>query len=469
MGPDGRPQTVDEVVRALGREVGLDLPAVRVTGDERALPSAFRIGTAAAAVVGAVTGAVSLYRREQGHAEVTVDVGEAVAAFKDERYFTIDGEALDLWAPLSRDYPTSDGWVRLHCNFDHHRDAALRALNLPPDSGEAQVAAACAGRTAVDVEQAVTDAGGCAAATRSRERWHDHPQSRAVARLPLIGLRRLGPAAHAAPGPPEHAPVTGTRPLDGVRVLDLTRVLAGPVATRVLAAHGAKVLKVGAAHLPEVPGVVISTAFGKRYCELDLRTQEGADALRRLVAGADVLVQSYRPGALAALGFGADQLASMRPGLVRVDISAYGTLGPWAGRRGFDSLVQMVCGIAHEGGDGGDGGKPVPLPVQALDHATGWLAALGAVAGLLRRRAEGGAWQAETILARTALWLDGLGRITPSPRGRDAGPEAPVPLERMDSSFGTLAYVPAPGAIGGARPFWSSPPPRRGEHPPAWW
>ncbi|MFC4535888.1 CoA transferase [Sphaerisporangium dianthi] len=261
----------------------------------------------------------------------------------------------------------------------------------------------------------------------------------------------------------------GGRPLEGVRVLDLTRVIAGPVATRTLAAYGAEVLRVGAAHLPEVPGLVISTALGKRSCEIDLRTPEGAAAFRELVASADVVVQSYRPGALARLGFGPRELAAMRAdamgarrGLVCVDISAYGSRGPWAGRRGFDSLVQMACGIAHEQGEGA---RPVPLPAQVLDHATGWLAALGAIAGLLRSEREGGSWHVELSLARTALWLDGLGRVdgmaAPEPRVGDL-------LEEMESSFGKLTYVRAPGAVADVRPFWSAPPPRRGEHPPTW-
>ncbi|MFC4591764.1 CoA transferase [Sphaerisporangium corydalis] len=261
---------------------------------------------------------------------------------------------------------------------------------------------------------------------------------------------------------PEQGEGSGVRPLEGVRVLDLTRVIAGPVTTRTLAAYGAQVLRVGAAHLPEVPGLVISTAFGKRSCELDLRTRQGADAFRRLVAGADVVVQSYRPGALAGLGFGPADLAAIRPGIVCVDISAYGGRGPWAGRRGFDSLVQMACGIADEGGRGE---RPVPLPAQVLDHATGWLAALGAVAGILRGRAEGGSWHVEVALARTALWLDGLGRV---PGANVGEPEAGDLLEEAETPLGRLTYVRPPGKIAGVRPYWSSPPPHRAEHPPEW-
>jgi CoA-transferase family III len=534
-------QMVDRIIEKLGAEVGLDLPPVQVTGDDPVLPSIFKVGTAAAACVGAVTAAAAILERTRsaeapstepdarGPSTVAVDVRESAVAFRDERYFRIDGEAPIMWASLSGDYQAADGWVRLHCNFDHHRDAVLRALHLHASAERAEVAKACAGRTARDIEQAVIDMGGCAAAMRSRAEWQEHPQGRAVAELPLIGLHRLGPATTDTgsggggpggevlgpawtPGPasmdctstPPGSPAVvhggagggpavvhggtggvqggagsgaggvegglgdalvgggGGRPLAGVRVLDLTRVIAGPVATRTLAAYGAQVLRVGAAHLSEVPGLAISTAFGKRSCELDLRTEEGADAFEGLVAGADVVVQSYRPGALAALGFGPRELAAIRPGIVCVDISAYGSRGPWAERRGFDSLVQMVCGIAHEGGRGE---RPVPLPAQVLDHATGWFAALGVIAGLLRRKAEGGSWHVQVALARTALWLDGLGRMEAMGQGE---PEVDDLLQQMGSSLGNLTYVRAPGRIGDARPYWPSPPPNRGEHPPEW-
>ncbi|WP_244302499.1 CoA transferase [Microbispora triticiradicis] len=469
-----------------------------------------------------------------GDPEVAIDVRHAAVAFQSERHFRTDGKPMDVWAALSGDYPASDGWVRLHCNFDHHRDAALRALGLAPGSGKAAVERACAGRTAVEVEEAVVREGGCAAAMRSRAEWLAHPQARALAGLPLVGLSRLpapgddragdqagyraaerggyragdrggdraderggdgagdggssagshggragdqsggrgvgrgaGLSVGLSPGRgrgevEEDGAGGGARPLSGVRVLDLTRVIAGPVAARTLAAYGADVLRVGAAHLPEVPGLVVETAFGKRSCHVDLRSETGRERLRELVRGADVVIQAYRPGTLRARGFGPDDLAALRPGVVCVDVSAYGSRGPWASRRGFDSLVQMASGIAHENGDGL---RPAPLPAQALDHATGYLAAFGAVAALIRRAAEGGSWHVEVSLARTATWLDGLGRIdgggVPRPAAEDL-------LATMDSPFGTLTYVTPPGLAGGVRPGWTTPPPRQGEHPAAW-
>ncbi|GAA0409682.1 CoA transferase [Microbispora corallina] len=458
---DGSVRSVPELISALGDAVGVALPAVRVTGGDPVLPSVYRLGALAAASVGAVTAAAAAHwsmRGGPGSAEVAVDVRHAALAFQSERHFRVDGVPSVSWAPLSGDYRTSDGWVRLHCNFDHHRDAALRALGLPLGAAEGEVARRCESRTAADVEEAVTREGGCAAAMRSRAEWLAHPQAAAVAALPLVGLRRISAeGGDARTRTPDNVP---GRPLAGVRVLDLTRVIAGPVAARTLAAHGAEVLRVGAAHLPEVPGLVVETAFGKRSCHVDLRSE--AETLRELVRGADVVVQAYRPGALRDRGYGPEDLARLRPGVVCVDVSAYGSRGPWGGRRGFDSLVQMASGIASENGDGT---RPCPLPAQALDHATGYLAAFGAIAGLLRRAAEGGSWQVEVSLARTAGWLDALGRTD--------GASAPQPspdevLAVMDSPFGELTYVTPPGLIEGAAPHWASPPPRQGEHAPEW-
>jgi hypothetical protein len=353
--------------------------------------------------------------------------------------------------------------VRLHCNFDHHRDAVLRVLGLAPGPGlgRDEVAEACASWAGEGLEEAVIREGGCAAVMRSRAEWRAHPQWAAMEDTPLIGVRSLRDDPRDARRGIEHP-----GRLRGVRVLDLTRVIAGPVAGRILAAHGADVLRVGAAHVPEVPGAVVETAFGKRSCHIDLRSDDGA--LADLVRQADVVIQAYRPGALAARGFGLRDLARLNPDVVVVDISAYGSRGPWAGRRGFDSLVQMVSGIAHEGGDGT---SPRSLPCQALDHATGYLAAFGAVAGMIR----GGGAHVEVSLARTARWLDELGRVPSEhlsatfPAGSAEADGYADLLGTMDSSFGMLTFVRPPGRIDGVEPSWSSPPPRQGEHPAAWW
>ncbi|WP_062439302.1 CoA transferase [Herbidospora daliensis] len=414
-----------KVIHDLGRLVGVDLGHVAVTGREPVMPSPFRIGTAAAASIGAATAAVALLKGRRGQAEV--DMRHAAVAFRSERHFRIHGEPIPLWAPLSGDYASEDGQVRIHANFDHHRDAALAALGLPLDATREQVKQACERRTGKEIEEAVTAAGGCAAAMRSRTEWAQHPHGRE----PLIMLDRL-------PGPPPQEP--------RLRVVDLTRVIAGPVASRFLASHGADVMHVCGPGIPEVPGLVLETSAGKRSCHVELPAEAGR--LRELVRGADVVIRGYRPGALDRLGFGIDDLVALRPGLVVVDVSAYGQ-GPWHGRRGFDSLVQMVTGIVAESG---------ALPCQALDHATGYLAAFAAVTALVRRQREGGSWHARLSLAGTAHWLDGLGRIRPG-----VEPETADLLDVRDG----YTFVRPAGLIGGRPPVWA-PPPRPGEHAAAW-
>ena len=453
----------------LWRQVGgeaADAAGLSVEGRDPALPSLYRVGTAAGACVGAATLAAAALWRDRGgpRPEVGADLRSAATSFRSERLLRIDGAAPAMWDPVSGDYPTADGWVRLHTNFAHHRHAALAALGAEPD--RAAVAAAVAARTAEDVQEAVVAAGGCATAMRSPEAWRHHPQGRAAAALPLVSLAPVG-ADGVADAPPRPLP-PADRPLAGVRVLDLTRVIAGPVCGRVLASHGADVLHVGAPHVPTFAELDLDTGVGKRSCHLDLRAEADRAALRALVAEADVVVQSYRPGALAGLGFAAEALAALRPGLVVVDLSAWGAAGPWAGRRGFDSLVQMATGIAQAAMAASGADRPRPLPAQALDHGTGWLAALGVVAGLRRRHAEGGSWRVQVSLARTAAWLEGLGRIdglgAPDPTAEDVA----ALLVTDDAPAGRVTHVGPVGHLAGAEPRWDRPAPVPGGDAPAW-
>jgi hypothetical protein len=459
-------KAVISIVADIYRGLDLDAPlGLDVAEAGTVLASPYRVDVAAAASVAATTLAVGRLWQVRGGPvpKVRVDVRHAALAFRSERYLRVAGTPPPIWADLSGDYRAADGWVRLHANYPAHREAMARALGVPED--RERVAAAVAGRAALDVEDAVVAAGGVAAALRTPGEWSDHPQGRTVAGLPLVAMERIGDCP-ARPLPP-----AADRPLERVRVLDLTRVIAGPVAGRTLAAHGADVLRVGADHLALVPALVVDTGFGKRFTHLDLRTDAGRGALRDLVREADVVLQAYRPGALEALGFGARECARLRPGLVYVSISAWGAAGPWQRRRGFDSLVQLATGIAA------GQGAPVSLPAQVLDHGTGWLAAMAALAGLRRRHTVGGSWHARLSLARTARWLDGLGRSPTDPAtgdpavGRPTVGEPAYPddlVSRMDSDFGVLDYVRPPGALDGYTPGWDTPPRRPGADAPTW-
>jgi hypothetical protein len=302
------------------------------------------------------------------------------------------------------------------------------------------------------------------AAMRSFAEWDAHPHSRAVAALPAVSITRIGDA------PPSPLPAGADRPLAGLRVLDQTRVVAGPVCGRTLAAHGADVLLVTSPSLPSVPTLVIDTGRGKRSASLDLRAPGGAAAMRDLVCGADVLVQGYRPGGLAGLGFAPQDTARLRPGLVYVSLSAYGTTGPWAGRRGFDSLVQTASGFNAAEAEAAGVDTPKPLPAQALDHASGYLMAFGALAALHRRAVEGGSWHVQVSLARTGQWIRDLGRVAGGLACADPT-QADIAdfLEVVPSGFGQLTTVrhAAKMTRTPARWDWMSVP--LGTDPAAWW
>ncbi|MDH3474092.1 MAG: CoA transferase, partial [Rhodospirillales bacterium] len=305
-------------------------------------------------------------------------------------------------------------------------------------------------------------AGLVVAMLRGAEEWAAHRQGLAVAALPLFSIEKVDEAPLRPLGEAE-------RPLGGLRVLDLTRIIAGPVCGRALAVHGAEVLRVTAGHLPSVAPLVVDTGRGKRSTELDLRNPAGRETLRALLAGADVFVQGYRPGALAKLGFAPEAAAALRPGLVAVSLSAYGHAGPWAGRRGFDSLVQTATGLNVLEAEGAGQDRPRPLPCQALDHASGYLMAFGAMAGLLRRAEQGGSWHVRVSLAQTGRWLQGLGRVQGGFEAPDPGPEEVADLlEESESGFGKLTAVRHAAQLSETPAFWARPAMPLGSHPPAW-
>jgi crotonobetainyl-CoA:carnitine CoA-transferase CaiB-like acyl-CoA transferase len=357
-----------------------------------------------------------------GPARLTVDAAHVGLSFRSERHAVLAGRRVGAgFAPLSRFWRTGDGWLRLHGNFPHHRAAAVSVLGEDVETGAARGGAE-------ELETAVVAAGGAAAAVRTPEEWLAHPQGRAVAALPLLSLRRT------TEGPPCAVP------LGGLRVLDLTRVIAGPVATRTLASHGADVLRIDGPRLPEDRGSLVDTGAGKRHVVLDLAAPSGRRAVEDLLAAADVVVQGYRPGALDAFGLDPASLAERHPHLVVVRLSAWGVTGPWAGRRGFDSLVQAATGIATRCGTPD---SPGALPAQALDHGTGHLAAAVVLNALARRREEGGGWYGELSLAQTAHWL----LTAPAdPPGVNA-PVDPAPyLLDLPTPEGTATVVSPPGS-----------------------
>jgi crotonobetainyl-CoA:carnitine CoA-transferase CaiB-like acyl-CoA transferase len=440
------------------------LDRARLTGTEPALPCSFRVGTAAqAAIAAAGLAAAEIWREKTGRAQVVaVDMHHAAIEVRSERYLRVVGAPLPaFWDPLAGLYRAGDGRpVRLHTNFVHHRDAVLTVLGCEP-SREA-VQAALNGWSAVDFETAAHERGGAVAAFRSAEEWAAHPQGQAVAELPILTIERIGDA------PPRPLPA-GERPLSGLRVLDLTRIIAGPVAGRTLAAHGGDVLLITAPQLPAIDWLVKDTGRGKLSAQLDLASEAGRAALRGLLAEADIFLQGYRPGGLDRLGFSPEAAAEIRPGIIYASLSAYGAAGPWAGRRGFDSLVQTASGFNHAEGRAAGIDGPKELPAQALDHAAGYLLALGAMTARLRQTREGGSWLVRVSLAQTGRWIWRLGRV-------ENGLAAPDPsieqvqdlLETSASPFGELRAVRHAAQLSETPAHWSRPSVPLGAHGAAW-
>ena len=436
-----------------------------LTGAEPILPSSFRVDVAAQATIAASgLAAAEIWRTRTGQTQrVAVAMRHAAAEFRSDRYLMVDGAAAgEHWDKIAGPYQCGDGrWVRLHTNFPHHRDGVLELLQCAHD--RAAVKNALKSWTAEAFEAAAADAGLVVAMMRPFEEWDAHAQGRAVASLPPFTIERIA-----------DAPVRGfadgaKRPLSGVRVLDLTRVIAGPVSGRTLAAHGADVLNIASPKLPAIDHLVIDTNRGKLTAHLDLTSEAGRERLRALIADADVLVQGYHPGGLERLGFGPLDLAKLRPGIVYVTLSAYSHAGPWAMRRGFDSLVQTATGFNHAEAQAAGQSSPKVLPCQAVDHASGYLLAFGAMTALLRRASQGGSWHVRVSLAQTAYWLRGLGRLPDGLKVTDQCQADIVDLMEVSTSgFGRLSAVRHAATLPATPARWERPSMPLGSHPAEW-
>jgi crotonobetainyl-CoA:carnitine CoA-transferase CaiB-like acyl-CoA transferase len=411
----------------------------RLQIDPRMLPSSFHVAEAAAATVAASgLAAALLWQLRSGKAQwVDVSTRHAEAAFWGEHYLRIDGmEPPDHWGPVAGLHQCGDGrWVRIHANYPHMEAGVLEILGCERSKDAAR--AALKSWSAQDFEDAAAEKGMVVVMMRSPEEWAEHPHARGLAILPLFDIEKIGDA------PPEPLPREGGQALSGVRVLDLTRVIAGPVSGRTLAAHGADVLRISSTRLPRDPlSLEIDGGRGKRSAFIDLKAPDGQTQLETLVRSADVFTQGYRPGAIAGRGFSPERLAELRPGIVSVNLSAWGHEGPWADRRGFDSIVQTASGINWAEGEAAGAGGPQPLPCQALDHCSGYLLALGAMAGLYKRATEGGSWRVRVALARTGRWLESLGRV---PDAFAGGAKAPSKVDDLlmavNSDYGRLDVI----------------------------
>ena len=449
----------NEILRTLLPIAGWDeerTQGLTITGGtDPILPTSFRIGDTSTAALSAVGLAVSdLWESRTGRRqEVAVDARRATASLRSGKYMQMDGASVSTERnTVMGVYPTKDGrWSYLHCNFPNHRTAALSVLGVAEDRDA--VTKAVAKWNAQDLEDAIIEAEGAGGMVRTMEEWAKHPQAAAIANLTLMEIVKL------ADSPPQALP-EGSRPLSGVRVLDLTRVLAGPTCARTLAEHGADVMKITGAHLPNIGYQEYDTGHGKLNAQLDLRETKDMETLRGLVSQTDVFSQGYRPGTLGGRGLSPEELAELRPGIVYISLCAFSHMGPWASRRGFDTVVQTVSGITNRQGDLFPGATPGPqfYPVSAIDYLTGYLMAFGGMVALNRRVHEGGSWLVRISLAQVGRWLVSQGEI----------PEADlknIPAEFTPeeiASWSTVSDTPM-GKLGHLGPVLSL-----SETPPRW-
>lgn len=443
---------------------------VEITGGtDPVLPTPFRISETAAAALAATGLAVAdLWELRTGQRqEIAVDLRQATASLRSGHYLKMEkAEVSHERNPVMGMYPAKNGrWSYIHANFPNHRAAALKVLGVPED--KEAVRQAVAKWDALELEEAIIAAKGAGGMVRSMAEWAQHPQAGAIASLPLLEIVKIGDA------PVEKLPA-GDRPLSGVRVLDLTRVLAGPTCARTLAEHGADVLKITGPHLPNLGYQEFDTTHGKLSAHLDLRQPNDLATLKDLVREADVFSQGYRPGTLGNRGLSPEELARLRPGLVYVSLCAFSHVGPWASRRGFDTVVQNVSGITQRQGELFPGKEPGPqfYPVSAIDYLTGYLMAFGAMVALARRAREGGSWLVRISLAQTGRWLVGRGQV-PEVELKDVPKEfTAAEIERWsietDTPAGRLKHLKPTVQLSETAPCWARPSVPNGYHQPAW-
>ena len=447
-----------DVLSSIQAALGLPVTPIAMTSGG-ALPSAFAVTALASASIAAAGQATAELLLSQTGRLPAVSVDRRLASFWFATALRPLGwKVPPLWDPIAGDYATQDGWIRLHTNAPHHRRAAEQVLGRAAD--RPAMAAKVAQWNKRDLEQAVVAAGGCAAEMRSWADWQAHPQGQAVNAEPLVHCLAHGGAA-AQPWRGSLA-----RPLAGIKVLDLTRVLAGPVASRFLAGLGAEVLRIDPPDWNE-PGVVPEVTLGKRCARLNLHDADDRQVFDGLLSEADLLLHGYRADALERLGYGAAERQRLVPGLIDVCLNAYGWSGPWQNRRGFDSLVQMSCGIAEAGQRWRQADKPVPLPVQALDHATGYLMAAAAIRALTEQLNSGAGSSAQLSLARTAKLLieHAKGHVEPALRDED---QADQGLVVEQTAWGPAHRLKVPLQITGSPLQWELPASELGAHRPQW-
>jgi len=454
-------ERIAHYARLAGLELGNDTQ-VEVTGDDPVLPSPFHLGEGAATALALVGQEASrIWQLRGGDAQaLRVDIRHAAASLRSYEHLKVDTAS----EPLARRgtgvtaiWECGDGrFIHLHGSFTH-TEGILAELGLGLDATAEDVAAACLKRGAFELEDALAAKGLCCAVCRTAEEWAAHPQGALLATKPVVEVERIGDG----PVVPLEA---AERPLSNVRVLDLTRVLAGPTCARTLAEHGADVLHVASPNLPTIPNFEMDTGHGKRQAYLDLNDTAQSETLRELVRGADVFSQGFQHRSLERRGFGVRQLAELRPGIIYVSENAFGHEGPWQERPGWEQLAQSTTGVAvTQGGDE----RPVLAPAAMNDYTTGYFAALGTMVALRRRATEGGSWSVRVSLSQTSMWYYRLGTDMDRTEAAGLGDVTPF-LESHETGYGYMTHLRPPLWMNETKPHWALPTAPLGSHGPGW-
>ncbi len=459
---------IERAVRlgALELPPGLD---IEVIGDEPILPSPHYLGTGAAAAR-VLTGAAAaqLWQTRTGELQsISVDATHAAAALRSyTRLRLVDRDetpGLNMAARqrvLGGIVPAREGrYVQLHQSFNDGPEIC-KELGLGGEPTREEVEAAVALRDAFELQAGFIARKVCGGVVMSKEEWADHPQGRAIAEWPVVRVTKIAESA------PEPLP-DGDRPASGVRVLDLTRVLAGPTCAKTIAEHGADVLHVTAPHLDRPGPFDIETGIGKRQISIDLNDPEQAETMRSLLAEADVFSQGYRLGTLARRGLSPTDLAELRPGIIYVSENCYGHVGPWSERPGWEQLGQAATGMSYREGTASPSGVPRLAPAAVNDYTTGFLAAYGAMVALARRATEGGSWHVQASLSQTCMWYQRLGDDNDL-EDADPGDVRRFVAEMDTPAFGRIEYLRPALSMSVTEPHWDLPPAPSGAHEPAW-
>ncbi len=465
-------RAIDRALTGLTAATGTDLAdtSLALRAQSLSLATRFRAAEAASAALLAGGGVAAQIAQQRGHGPSQVRLGTrhaeaSLRSFLLLKFADAQRAPEARIAPEQRTaaagfYKARDGrWVYLHSGFPHNTAGLLRLLGTPDE--RAAVADAVASWDAQALENRIADAGLCGAMVRGPGDWDDSSAGRLLAASPVVEIIQTGDSQ------PEPFPTDGGRPLSGIRVLDLTRILAGPTCARTLASYGASALRIGARHLPAIPLFVADTSFGKRSAYLDLTRKRQQSQLRALIRQADVFAQGYRTGAMDRLGFGVSQVSALRPGIIYVSINCYGHEGPWRCRPGWEQLAQTVTGMAEVQGRDFHDGQPQLLPAAVTDYTTGYLAAFGVLAALQRRARHGGSYWVRVSLARTGVWIRSLGLRA----SRDTSPLNSDELSRlqadMESPWGPISYLRPAVNLSACPVRWELPPVPLGTHPPA--